>query len=234
MLLHFDFEEASAIPGIDPTFQPEINVWAEFVYLDGKERRECATGSHEYLIEQTAVFRDTLDIGAEQNTHTLNVPFSGSVKFLAWVVKPSEDSHGIFSASMSGLETRDVCGPLAQCELVMDGRERFEPRKGSYFRLCHPLRHFGRAPSVGVYAYSFALNPTQLAPSGSLDFRMKPVHLKLTTKAAVLGSAEEPSLEDETLASAKDLKVVEVYARTLNKLHIKDGYAGLGCDIPLS
>lgn len=239
--LHFEFEKAANIPGIDAVFEPEIALWADYVYLDTDERRQFAQTSHEYLIEQTQMVRESVRIGVGPKQFNITLPFNHPVKYLAWVFKKNEQSHGTFTALndnntdstqaqlyAQGLESMEVCAPLARCGLQLNGIERFKPRRGSFFRLAHPAATFGHAPSAGVYVYSFALHPTQAFPTGTLNCsRIDSIVLQLHTKAATLASVNAASTEDQTLASATDLRIVEVYARNFNVFRIMSGMGGL-------
>ena len=226
--LSFEFEDAKNIPGIDPSFRPEVTVWADYVFLDTAERMWFAHQPHTYMIEQTQVIKETISFAQAPRTRAVNLPFNHPVKYLVWVLKPNAESHGIFTASGEGLESREVCGPLDTCGLHLNGVERFKERRGAYFRLAHPITTFGQAPSVGVYVYSFSAYPKKLAPSGNLNCsRVDDLRLMIRPKSATLASAEEPALENQTLAATASMTQLEVYARAYNVLNLASGMAGL-------
>lgn len=222
-ILYFDF--ARDVPGVDKLV--DIRVWADYVFLDTDERRMFAQTTHEYLIEQTQVHREPVSVGATSQKHNVILPFNHPVKYLVWMLKSSSGPHARFTGAPEGLQSNETLGPLAQCGLQLNGHDRFMPRKGSYFRLNHPWTWFGRVPSVGVYAFSFAAHPSRLGPSGSLNMsRIDTARLILWTKAAVLTSSE-PQDEDSTTVEASDLDILEVYARNFNVLRVMSGMAGL-------
>lgn len=230
--LRFNFESAKNIPGIDASYEPEIRLWADFVYLDNVERRWFAQESHEYLIDQTQFMYETIQASAEPVRHNITLTFNHPVKFLAWVVKPDEYSHGVFTSygipPADRLVAQEVYGVVHECGLQLNGQDRLEPRKGSYFRLLHPATLFKQAPSVGVYVMCFALDPRSRAPSGSLNFsRVDAARLNVVTKAAVLAQAADVESEDQTLADAASLKRIEIYACNHNVLRVTAGMGGL-------
>lgn len=240
--LHFEFEAASNIPGIDATVQPEVRLWADYVYLDNEERRWFAQAEHQYLIEQTQLIREPVNIGPKIAQFNVDLSFNHPVKYLAWVFKKGTESHGVFTArndqSMAsdnttplvaqGLESMEVCAPLESCGMQLNGIDRFNPRKGSYFRLVQPSSAFGHAPSAGVYVYSFALHPADLSPSGTLNCsRIDAFTLQLRTKAATLSSTANASTDSQALQGIQDLKIVEIYARNYNVLRIMSGMGGI-------
>lgn len=226
--LHFTFEDAANIPGVDATFTPEISAWVDYAYLSRDERMAIVHAPRECLIEQTQVYRTGATISSTQNIINIDPPFNFPTKYLVWVLKRSENSHGLFTASDTGLVSSEIYGPIAEASLLLNGTERFRKRKGSYFRLCQSHAAFGRTPSVGVYTYSFADDATTLDPNGTLDFSViNSVKLQLTTKAATLASIDDATAEDETLASSNVLGLVEVYARNFNILRTVRGHAGV-------
>ena len=226
--LKLTLEALGNIPGIDSSFQPQISVWCDFVYLQNEERKWYAHSAHEYLIEQTQFASQSIDVTSDLKVTRIPLEFNHCVKMMAWVLRTTETSHGRFTASGRGLESREVFGPVHEAALKINGLDRFEPRRGSYFRTYHTHNAFGQIPSVGVYAYSFGLFPHRSNPSGTLNFSMfENVQLHLTTKEATLPSPLVSYDEHQTTESSKTLKWVEVYARNYNTLHIASGMAGL-------
>jgi hypothetical protein len=223
--LTFEFE--SSVPGVDPSFQPHVALWADYVYLDAPERVWFVRNELQYLIEQTQRVSQSVVVGPARRQHVVDLPFNHPCKYLAWVLRPGEQSHA-FTASGVGLESREVYGPVAEAAVLLNGTERFRPRRGSYFRSQHPLTAFGQIPSVGVYVYSFALRPAAPQPSGSLNMsRLDSVQLRLSTKAATLASDASPADDDTTVLASSSLRVLDVFARNFNVLTIADGMGGL-------
>lgn len=225
--LRFEFEDAANIPGIDVSYAPEVSLSVDYVYLGKEERKAVACGGFDHLVEQTYRMRGSITPGESPATFSYDLLLNHPVKYLAWVLKPSEESHGLFTPASTGLVASETYAPLAEATLQVNGSDRLRARKGSYFRLQHPASTFGRAPSAGVYAYSFAMHPTRGDPSGTLDCsRVDSLRLRLTTKAAVLASASDATAEDQTLEGAANLTTVEIYARAYNVLRF--GGKGLG------
>jgi hypothetical protein len=224
--IHITFEES--VPGIDTTYTPVVRIWGDYVFLEPEIRKQMVYGDHDFLIEQTQVVRERIEVASVEKSSHVDLPFNHPVKYLAWVMKPSQEAHGTFTAGGNGLVADEVFGPLKRCGLQINGRDRIAPRVGSYFRLQHPWTTFGQAPSVGVYVYSFAQHPWLRQPTGTLNTStVDNLRLRLTTKAATLASSSVASTEDETVTSSANLTTIEVYARNYNVLHVKDGMAGI-------
>jgi hypothetical protein len=98
---------------------------------------------------------------------------------------------------------------LVDVKLLLDGHERFSTCKAEYFNLVQPYYHHTRIPSVGIYVYSFALEPEKHQPSGSLN----------------MSRIENATLE--LSLSTNDASKLRVYAVNYNFLRIAGGFGGL-------
>jgi hypothetical protein len=179
---------------VAPTTDPDIILWADYIYLDTDERRRFAQVSHEYLIEQ--VQRET---GTMSTGQTLN--FNHPVKELIWTVQATTAategiadtgndatlnvqtaagsafknsdyfnySPGLSGASeiINGATSREG---FTDMKLQLNGHDRFTKRNATYFRTCQPQQHGHKVPSKHVYCYSFALKPEEHQPSGTCNF----------------------------------------------------------------
>ena len=58
---------------------------------------------------------------------------------------------------------------VEKAKLMLNGLERFEEMDWQYFNFIEPYYHHYRAPSVGINAYSPALNPEQHQPSSTIN-----------------------------------------------------------------
>ncbi len=75
---------------------------------------------------------------------------------------------------------------LGTAKLQLNGHDRFSERKAGYFSLVQPYQHHTRIPdSNGIYVYSFALNPEQHQPSGTVNMsRIDNATLQMNTTLA--------------------------------------------------
>jgi len=73
------------------------------------------------------------------------------------------DGSGNSVTPYTGRET------LADAKLQLNGQDRFSVRDAAYFNIVQPYQHFTRCPATGIYVYSFALNPEQHQPSGTVN-----------------------------------------------------------------
>jgi len=177
-----------------------VELWADYIYLDTDERRRFAQVSHEYLIEQV---QHTSNTGA-----SIDLNFNHPVKELVWTGK----------VGASGVRTPIHDG---KTKLVLNGHDRFAERPLEYFTQTQVWQHHTGTPvncststaggsqkaSVDEIAvYSFALKPEEHQPSGTCNFsRIDNAQLKIATNSST----------------------VNVYAVNYNVLRIMSGMGGL-------
>ncbi len=173
--------------------------------MDTDERRQFAQVQHEYLIEQLQF------TGAESFSQTnikYDLRLNHPVKEIVWV-------HQLDSKVNSGANlwtdfTDGSSGDmLATAQLKLNGHDRFSTRKAGYFNLVQPYQHHTRGPSTGIYVYSFALNPEQHQPSGSVNM-----------------SRIDNATLNATLSTASASKLY-LFAVNYNVLRIMAGMGGL-------
>jgi hypothetical protein len=152
------------------------SLFVDYIYLDTDERRQFAQVQHEYLIEQLQF------TGAESFSNTSvksKLALNHPCKELVWVVQSDANaaakdwSNYTFSGSQ----------PVDTAKLQLNGHDRFSAREGRYFNLVQPYQHHTRVPDDGIYVYSFALNPEQHQPSGTVNMsRIDNATLQLTLR----------------------------------------------------
>jgi len=97
--------------------------------------------------------------------------------------------------------------------LVFNGQERFNAREGNYFNYVQPWQCHSNTPQDGVNVYSFALQPENHAPSGTVNFsRIDSTQLKIEYVNSV---------------NSVNNGILTVYAFNYNVLRITSGMGGL-------
>mgnify|MGYP000093969736 CR=1 FL=1 len=174
----------------------EASLFVDYIYLDTDERRQFAQVQHEYLIEQLQFTgAEAASSGAYKSKLALNHP----CKELIWVIRNGEKA-GATAGDYELINT---------AKLQLNGQDRFSERKGSYFNLVQPYQHHTCIPGDGVYVYSFALNPEQHQPSGTVNMsRIDNATLQIS-------------------ADVDDSAKLRVYAVNYNVLRIMAGMGGL-------
>ena len=220
---------ATGVGAVKPT---EVNLWADYIYLDTDERRRFAQVSHEYLIEQLQK-----EEGTDKTTMKLNL--NHPVKELIWVNQDvtvltegandaagSDVSLNLGGAAMTiandffnyegaaaatteriaGVDSNESFGTM---KLQLNGHDRFTERNASYFRTCQPIQAGHKVPSKHIYCYSFALKPEEHQPSGTCNFS------RIDNAQMVFGGPTAPT------------GTLTVYAINYNVLRIMSGMGGL-------
>jgi hypothetical protein len=177
------------------------SLYVDYIYLDTDERRQFAQVQHEYLIEQLQFTgAESYSNASVKSKLSLNHP----CKELVWVAQPDGNAHDNYSSG-EGDQT------IVDAKLQLNGQDRFSTRFAEYFNLVQPYQHHTRSPAVGIYVYSFALNPEQHQPSGTVNMsRIDNATLQLT-------------LRGDAAAGSK----LRVYAVNYNVLRIMAGMGGL-------
>ena len=139
-----------------------LQLWADYIYLDTDERRRFAQVSHEYLIEQVQHETATLTHGGTR----LN--FNHPVKELIWT-----------SERTASQDLTELNGTF---QLKLNGHDRFASRHYTYFTRsqiwqyhtgCGGLRDtetISGGIEDNIAVYSFALKPEEHQPSGTCNF----------------------------------------------------------------
>ncbi len=151
-----------------------VELWADYIFLDTEERKEFAQKPHEYLIEVTQNQEATLS-GTTNNS--VRLTFNHPTKFLTWAVRATTISGDKFTDFTNGSDLSNV----VQAKIRLNGQDRFAVRDNTYFNYVQPYQHFECKPDLGVNVYSFALKPAEHQPSGSCNLsRIDNVNLELT------------------------------------------------------
>jgi hypothetical protein len=95
----------------------------------------------------------------------------------------------------------------------LNNNDRFSVRRGEYFNLVQPYFHHSRIPeSKGIFVYSFALNPEEFQPGGTVNFsRIDNTELNLNLRNITTSNTGK----------------VTVYAINYNLLRVANGMAGI-------
>ena len=189
----------------------DTRIYADYIFLDTGERKFFAQTKHMYLIEQIQSNGEN-EYSQGQESNKISLEFNHPVKELLWVnnLHFNKKLNQNFNYSDSIDTTYNTGNPVVDTELLINGQERFNKRKGDYFRLVIPYQKHTRAPSDFIYVYSFCLKPEEHQPSGTCNFS------RLDDAELVINY--ENSLPDLN---------THVYAINYNMLNIVNGMGGL-------
>jgi len=228
----------------------DLDVYADYIYLDTEERRKFAKVKHEYLFEQIQT-QGPKSIPTTSIREAVTLRFNHPVKELIWIIDNS--SVGACGVSSTGERRFEI---IKSGLLQLNGKDRFKVRKGTYFtikqRYDHhsgsPLKYLFEAiysgdlrnfkknwdqfsafniPSEAIHTYSFALNPEKTVPSGTCNFsRLDNVVLELEFYGTDASNSCEGSVLPCTHPTP-NFRSLWVFAINYNVLRIMSGMAGL-------
>jgi hypothetical protein len=174
------------------TSQVKTKVLVEYIYLDLKERLNFIQKKHFYIINTTKLITN--------NNVDLNI-------FKFKLNNPVIDIFLVFKDKIT-LESVDVIDTIS---LIINGKEIYQITDPAYNKLLIPNEKY-YSNINGIITYSFSLYPTQVLPSGSLNFYyITDSFFKYKFKS---------NINPDTLT-------VSLYAREYNVLEIMSGQAGL-------
>ena len=186
---------------------PNASLYIDYVYLDTDERRQFAQVQHEYLIEQLQFTgEEAYSNSSVKSKLSLNHP----VKELVWVAQPQANLNDNELSNYGKESNYDGGQTVSTAKLQLNGQDRFSVRDGTYFNVVQPYQHHTRCPADGIYVYSFALNPEQHQPSGSVN----------------MSRIDNATLLLELATGSADV-LLKVYAVNYNVLRIMSGMGGL-------
>ena len=183
----------------------DASLYVDYIYLDTDERRQFAQVQHEYLIEQLQ-FTGAESVSSGTSSIKSKLALNHPCKELVWVIHEDDNDPANYGSDAASAVNGNT---VVDAKLQLNGQDRFSTRSGDYFNLVQPYQHHTRIPADGIYVYSFALNPEQHQPSGTVNMsRIDNATLQLST-------------------DVDDTAKLRVYAVNYNVLRIMAGMGGL-------
>jgi hypothetical protein len=192
-----DLTYISNIANVNATISSTIIV--EYGYLSESEVKWMRKNRLEYLITQTQITTFTVPVGF--TTGRFDLPFLNPVREIYIVIQNS--NAPVYDFGDNGLQN---------ISLSFNGQD-FLSRQvidSSYLQYVEAFNHFEFAPKRKFYIYSFANDPMNPRPTGTINMsRIKDKVLEITT------------------SPYSNPRNIRVYAISYNMLRIENGLAGL-------
>jgi len=220
------------------SYNLNVSLFMDYIFLDQLERKKFAQSSHEYLIESTQIITDTVN----QLSYTNHLDFKHPCKEFLWFFQKSvyrTDTTGRNSGNFNNFTLGTSGNPMVSMSLTLNGYEKVAASLGvwQYYNYVQPYQNHRTTPSDGVNTYSFALYPEEIQPSGTLNMsRLKDVMMSFTLNPQAFSYMSSEldyniipgSLHD--VSSQTDL-TFKLYAISYNVLRITNGYTALAFSI---
>lgn len=146
----------------------EARLMCNLVYLEEEERKTFAGSTHEYLVDLLQ-YQGPMATGKEQTTY--HAYFNHPTSELIWVFVPKASIlHGEpFNYTALQSSYNAAGDTLKTAKLQFNGYDRFTAMPAEYFREIVPAQYHTSVPTRPIYVYSFALEPEDFRPSGSVN-----------------------------------------------------------------
>ena len=185
-----------------------------YIYLDNFERYNFLNNSHEYLIPVVQTI-------PEQIISSINsiykIPFINPIKFIAWrsILKSNIEAKNFFNYSTYPNTNKDYL--IINNSLLINSIKRMELDSNQYYTNIPIYQSKIMNKQFGVYYYSFGLNPTELQPSGTMNFsKIDDSYLQFKMNPIV---------------NYQNPVVVRCYGIQYNLFRVSHGIGGLGFNI---
>jgi hypothetical protein len=220
----------------DKKYYLNCNLFVDYIFLDGLERRKFAQSSHEYLIETTQYEYKLINT----NNFIYHLNMKHPCKEFIWFFQKEifrNDIDGKYTGDFNNfaLDISGVGNPMISASISLNGDEKISRFVGTwqYYNYIQPYECHTRTPQDGLNIYSNALAPEEIQPSGTLnlsrikdvafDFKLKPeaFYYKASdiNPKIIPGSAEDITIDTQLY--------FKIYVIAYNILRFSNGYCGL-------
>lgn len=161
------YSNTAALSTVNSSAALDASLWVNYIYLDVDERKAYAQTAQEYLFTQLQF------TGAEtysQSSIKPRINFNHPCKEFVWITQPQAniDAKRYFDFG-DGSVPNSLVDQMVNAKLQFNGQDRFTQRTAQYFNQNVPFFYHTRMPATGIYCYTFALNPEDHQPSGSVN-----------------------------------------------------------------
>lgn len=198
-----------------PSIQ-EAYLIVNYIYLDNYERTLFLNNNNEYIIP-------VIQTLSEQIAYSTNViyklPLYNPTKLLVWRASllSNYTNNDIFNYTarpytdlLDNISDKIIKNQL----LVINSKNRMELNSSEYYSLIQNYQNNFKTNQKYIYSFSFALNPLDLQPSGSLNFsKIDDAYLQFTLNNII--NYQNPA-------------VIKLYSVQYNLFRTSNGVGGIG------
>lgn len=191
-----------------------VNVWCEYIFLEDEERDAIVADVVDVVFEQTQFNSPEAYTGPKLKSRlAFNHPVSELFFMIQLNTNVDNGANRWADFTMSGNDAAKAYNgaqPLKSATLMLNGNDRFAAQDAMYFNNQVPYECHSRSPAAGIYCYSFANNPEDAQPSGTLNF----------------SRIDSAALAIETNTGNQPYNLL-VFCKNYNVLRYKNGQAGV-------
>jgi hypothetical protein len=145
-----------------------VKLLCNLVYLEEEERKTFAGSTHEYLVDLLQFQGPQTCEGTKTTYHAY---FNHPTSELIWTFVPRVAIRNGEPFNYTALQSsyNSAGDTMKTAKLQFNGYDRFAAMPATYFREIVPAQYHTSVPTRPVYVYSFALEPEDFRPSGSVN-----------------------------------------------------------------
>lgn len=142
-------------------------ILVDYIYLDNYERAKFLNNSHEYLIPIVQTVSDQIIYSMN---YGYKLPLINPVKLLVWrgLLISNYNNNDYFNYTTKPY-TDNIEDLIIKNLLVVNSINRMDLDSIEYYTYI-PRYQYSLGNENGIYIYSFALNPKEIQPSGTMNF----------------------------------------------------------------
>jgi len=199
---------------------------AEYIYVEDDERNSLVKSKLEYLIDvlqyngELLVSRNSLN---DEHQVEAKMYFTNPCKEFIWFLQNTKFINGSLSFgerkwNVYSYDVGETITPANKIRIKFNSRDREQSKDSDYYNYIQPLEKHYSDPALGIYVYSFSLEPESFHPSGSANMsKIDDTSIQLTLNPIVL---------NDILNNNAVLRF-GIYATSYNVLRVFSGLAGL-------
>lgn len=194
----------------------DLNDWSNYTFLDL---------AHDYLTLQSE-YNNKFDFLNQQADVLFMQQNNNFIKQNE--LNPVSQNCNFLGAGLSpNLAFNDYTNIMLSAKLIFNGHERFQERDHTFFNALQPYKYHTHSAPLGVYVYSFAINPEEEQPSGTANFsRINKIQLQFKVRRDICEQMDDLSTVNSTCSYN-----LYVYALSYNVLRIAGGLGGLAFEL---
>ena len=151
--------------------KPSLNdsyLLINYIYLDNFERFNFLNNPNEYLIPIVQTLSDQV---AYSSNVSYKLPLTNPIKFLVWrcILVSNSNLNDNFNYTTYPYSTNEE-NIVNTNTIIINSINRMNSNTTEYYTYLQKYQYKLNSTQNGIYFYSFALNPLDLQPSGSLNF----------------------------------------------------------------
>ena len=190
-------------------------ILVNYIYLDNFERYQFLNTSHEYLVPLVQTLPEQIIYSTNS---TFKLSLVNPVKLIVWkaILLSNKNQNNLFNYTTYP-HTTEPEYIINKNLIVINSINRMELNSIPYYTHVQKYQYNFISNQIGIYYYSFGLNPLDLQPSGTMNFsKIDDAYIQFTMNSIV---------------NYQNPVSVKCYAIQYNLFRVSNGIGGIGFNI---